>query len=36
MMEQAIITGKYPLALSIHCASNCVNLAVVKSLHAGG
>ena len=28
----AIITAQYPLALYMHCASHCFNLAVVKSL----
>jgi hypothetical protein len=28
----AIITSQYPLALYVHCASHCLNLAVVKSL----
>ena len=28
----ALITAKYPLALYFHCASHCLNLAVVKSL----
>ena len=28
----AVITEKYPQALYIHCASHCLNLAVVKSL----
>ena len=28
----ALITAQYPLALYLHCASHCLNLAVVKSL----
>ena len=28
----ALIAAQYPLALYIHCASHCLNLAVVKSL----
>ena len=28
----ALITAQHPLALYIHCASHCLNLAVVKSL----
>ena len=28
----AIITRQFPLALYLHCASHCLNLAVVKSL----
>ena len=28
----AVITSQYPLALHTHCASHCLNLAVVKSL----
>ena len=28
----AVITSQYPLALYMHCASHCLNLAVVKSL----
>lgn len=28
----AVISAKYPLALYMHCASHCLNLAVVKSL----
>ena len=28
----AIVTSQYPLALYLHCASHCLNLAVVKSL----
>ena len=28
----ALITAEYPLAIYIHCASYCLNLAVVKSL----
>ena len=28
----AVITSQYPLALYTHCASHCLNLAVVKSL----
>ena len=28
----ALITAQYPLALNLHCASHCLNLAVVKSL----
>ena len=28
----ALITSQYPLALYVHCASHCLNLAVVKSL----
>ena len=28
----AVITSQYPLALYTHCASQCLNLAVVKSL----
>jgi hypothetical protein len=30
--DAAIITSQYPLALYVHCASHCLNLAVVKSL----
>ena len=29
----ALITNQYPLALYLHYASHCLNLAVVKSLH---
>ena len=29
----ALISAQYPLALYPHCASHCLNLAVVKSLH---
>lgn len=28
----ALISAEYPLALYLHCASHCLNLAVVKSL----
>ena len=28
----ALITAQYPLALYLHCASHCLNLAVIKSL----
>ena len=28
----ALITAQYPLAMYLHCASHCLNLAVVKSL----
>ena len=28
----ALISTEYPLALYLHCASHCLNLAVVKSL----
>lgn len=28
----ALISAQYPLALYLHCASHCLNLAVVKSL----
>ena len=28
----ALISAKYPLALYMHCASHCLNLAVMKSL----
>ena len=28
----ALVTAQYPLALNLHCASHCLNLAVVKSL----
>ena len=28
----ALSTAQYPLALYLHCASHCLNLAVVKSL----
>ena len=28
----AVISAQYPLALYLHCASHCLNLAVVKSL----
>ena len=28
----SLISAKYPLATSLHCASHCLNLAVVKSL----
>lgn len=28
----AIIQAEYPLAIYVHCASHCLNLAVVKSL----
>ena len=28
----ALIAAQYPLALYIHCASHCLNLAVVKSI----
>ena len=28
----ALFTADYPLALYLHCASHCLNLAVVKSL----
>ena len=27
----ALITAEYPLALYLHCASHCLNLAIVKS-----
>uniref|UniRef100_A0A1X7T6Z4 DUF4371 domain-containing protein n=1 Tax=Amphimedon queenslandica TaxID=400682 RepID=A0A1X7T6Z4_AMPQE len=30
----ALITEEYPLALYLHCASHCLNLAVVKSLQS--
>ena len=29
----AVITSQYPLATCLHCASHCLNLAVVKSLY---
>ena len=29
----ALISTEYPLALYLHCASHCLNLAVVKSLN---
>ena len=28
----SLITAEYPLAIYLHCASHCLNLAVVKSL----
>ena len=28
----ALISAQYPLALYLHCASHCLNLAVAKSL----
>ena len=31
----AVITSQYPLATYLHCASHCLNLAVVKSLEVG-
>uniref|UniRef100_A0A1X7SQ03 DUF4371 domain-containing protein n=1 Tax=Amphimedon queenslandica TaxID=400682 RepID=A0A1X7SQ03_AMPQE len=30
----ALITEEYPLALYLHCALHCLNLAVVKSLQS--
>ena len=32
LQSAALIAAQYPLALCIHCASHCLNLAVVKSL----